>query len=70
MSGYVVSKGGTFGVVRRQYRNGDGVSIIVIDWGQIGWLTPVYEADCKKLRSSYEGEARQEAIEWLAAGCP
>ena len=63
MTGYVVSKGGTFGVPVRRYRNEDGESLVVIRWGR--FITPVFERDVKYLESSYEGEARKEAEEWL-----
>lgn len=65
MGGYVVSIGGTFGVVHRRYASEDGVPCVVIRWGPLGMLTPVKEEDVKFLRSSYEKEARQEAEEWL-----
>ena len=64
MSGYVVSRGGTFGVVSRMYRNSNGELCLVIRWEPLGWLTPVAAADCKQLQSSYESEARAEAEEW------
>ena len=65
MSGFVVSKGGTFGVPKRRYRNEDGEPCVVIKWGPLGWITPVFERDVKYLESSYKGEARKEAEEWL-----
>lgn len=66
MTGYVVSKGGTFGVVQRSYLNEAREPCIVVSWGPLGWLTPLREADCKQLRSSYESEARVEALTWLS----
>jgi hypothetical protein len=66
MTGYVVSKGGTFGVVQRSYLTEDRVPCIVVSWGPLGWVTPLREEDCKQLRSSYESEARAEAMAWLA----
>jgi hypothetical protein len=62
---YVVSKGGTFGVVERYYTTEAGVRMLVISWGPQGWITPVPEDDCKQLRSRWEGEAREEAKAWL-----
>ena len=67
MRGYVVSKGGTFGVVHREYLTEWGVEMIVIRWGPLGWSTPVEKKACKNLTSSYESEARKEAEEWLEA---
>lgn len=66
MTGYVVSKGGTFGVVHRSYLNEAREPCVVITWGPLGWITPVRESDCKQLRSSYESEAWAEAMTWLA----
>ena len=66
MSGYVVSKGGTFGTVSRQYVTEDGVPMVVICWGPLGWITPVREDECKQLRSGYQSEAQAEAAAWLA----
>jgi len=65
MRGYVVSKGGTFGVVQREYLTDSGVRMIVIRWGPLGWITPVEKNACKNLASGYESEARKEAEEWL-----
>lgn len=67
MTGYVVSKGGTFGVVHRVYRDGSGGRCVVIRWGPLGWVTPVPESECKYLRSFFESEARAEAEEWVNA---
>jgi|GEM_PF-6833083 len=64
--GYVVSRAGTFGTEQRSYENADGVHMVVIRWGPLGWLTPVPYADVKRLRSSFESEARAEAEAWLA----
>jgi hypothetical protein len=64
--GFVVSKGGTFGVVHRCYRNEDGEPMVVIRWGPLGWLTPCFQRDVLDLSSSFESEARKEAEEWLA----
>ena len=61
MSGYVVTRGGTFGRVVRTYRNEDGVPMCVIQWGPLNWITPVYAADVFALSSKYESKARQEA---------
>lgn len=63
--GYVVSKGGTFGAIERCYMTGDGKEALVIRWGPLRWITPVLEADCKRLRSPYESEAKTEAEAWL-----
>ena len=60
--GYVVSRGGTFGVVKRIY---DGGKNVLIRWGPLGWITPVAYSDVKFLKSNYECEARKEAEEWL-----
>jgi hypothetical protein len=65
VNGYVVTRGGTFGVVERNYTNLDGEHCIVIRWGRLGWLTPAFARDCKQLSSSYEAEARAQAQEWL-----
>ena len=65
MNGYAATRGGTFGVVHRTYRNEDGVPMAVIRWGPLGWLTPVYWKDVRLLSSTYEGEARAEADAWL-----
>lgn len=65
MNGYVVSRGGTFGVVHRTYHTEDGEPMVIIKWGPRGWITPVAEKDVKNLSSSYESEARKEAEEWL-----
>ena len=65
MRGYVVSKGGTFGVVEREYLTYLGVEMIVIKWGPLGWFTPVEKSSCRNLSSRYEAEARKEAEEWL-----
>ena len=62
---YVVSTGGTFGVVERIYRTESGEPMVVIRWGPLGWLTPVRGRDVRLLRSNYESEARTEAEEWL-----
>jgi NAD kinase len=67
MSGCIVSKRGTFGTVKRWYTTEAGVPCVVIEWGPLGWLTPVEEADCKRLRSRFESEARAEAEEWIAS---
>jgi hypothetical protein len=64
--GYVVSKSGTFGIVKRTYTTEAGEPCIVISWGPLGWITPVPERDCMRLRSSYEAEARAEAEQWVA----
>jgi hypothetical protein len=63
--GYVITKGGTFGVVVREYTSERGAPCVVIRWGPLGWITPVEAADCYQLRSSYESEARIEAERWL-----
>ena len=65
MSGYVVSRGGTFGVVSRQYRNENGDKMLVIKHGPLQWVTPVYESDCYFCKSAYHSEALAEAMEWL-----
>lgn len=65
MSGYVVSRGGTFGVVHRRYHNEEGEPMVIIRWGPLGWLTPVFERDVKNLSSSFQSEARKEAEAWL-----
>lgn len=62
---YVITKSGTFGTVERTYTNWKGEPGIVIAWGPLGWLTPVLESACMRLRSSYELEARAEADMWL-----
>ena len=67
MRGYVVSKGGIFGVVEREYLTESGVEMLVIRWGPLGWLTPVEKSSCKNLSSRYEAEARKEAGEWLGS---
>lgn len=67
MTGYVVSKGGTFGVVYRSYVTESGVACVLIRWGRLGWLTPVVEADCRQLASGFERQAREEASAWLAS---
>lgn len=67
MRGYVVSKGGTFGVVQREYLTESGVWMIVIRWGPLGWITPVEKKACKSLISKYQKGARKEAEEWLEA---
>ena len=67
MRGYVVSKGGAFGVVQREYTTESGVWMVVIRWGPLGWITPVEKMACKNLASRYEKEARKEAEEWLDA---
>jgi hypothetical protein len=64
-SGYVVSKGGTFGVVQRKYTTDNKVKMVIIRWGRLGWVTPVKEESCKFLSSPYELEARKEAEKWL-----
>lgn len=65
--GYVVSRGGTFGVVTRRYRSDlTGAPMCVIKWGPLGWLTPVEEVDIYWLASPYEALARREALMWLA----
>ncbi len=63
---YVVSKGGTFGTIRRWYTTEAGVPMVVIEWGPLGWLTPVPESECKRLSSRWESEALAEARAWLA----
>ena len=65
MFGYVVSKNGTFGVVKRTYTTESGEKMVVIQWGPLGWITPVSESECKQLKSPYESIARKEAEEWL-----
>lgn len=61
MTGYVISRGGTFGVVQRRYRDDSGDMCLIVRWGPLGWLTPVKERDCIQLHSRYESEARREA---------
>ena len=63
--GYVVSRGGTFGVVEREYLTEDGVPMAVIRWGPLGWLTPTRVEDIKQLSSRFEAEAREQALKWL-----
>jgi hypothetical protein len=63
--GYVVSRGGTFGIAKRNYTTESGEDCVVIQWGPLGWITPVRARDCKQLASSYEREAREEAEAWL-----
>jgi len=65
MSGFIVSKGGTFGTVQRRYMTEEFVPMVVIEWGPLRWVTPVREADVKRLESPYESEAREEAEAWL-----
>ncbi len=65
--GYVVSRGGTFGTIRRRYTTEDGIPMCVIEWGPLGWLTCVRQVDCHRLVSPYEREARDEAEKWLAS---
>lgn len=67
MRGFVCTRGGTFGVVERNYRDGDGREAVVISWGPLGWLTPALESDCKQLSSRWEVEARAEAEAWIAS---
>lgn len=62
---YVISRGGTFGVVSRRYVTEAGEPMVVIRWGPLGWLTPVREQDTRQLSSPYEAEAQQEARRWL-----
>lgn len=63
-SGYVVTRGGTFGRVVRSWV-GEAGWVSLIKWGPLGWLTPVASEDVHYLRSAYESEARREAEEWL-----
>jgi hypothetical protein len=35
--------------------------MVIIRWGPLGWITPVYERDTHELLSPYESEARAEA---------
>ena len=67
MNGFVVSKGGTFGTIAREYVDGAGTAYVVIRWGPSppGRFTPVRAADCRQLISSSESEAKDEAIKWL-----
>lgn len=65
MTGWVVSKGGTFGVAERTYVTESGESCVVIVWGPLGWQTPVPVRDCKQLRSRWKAEALEEAKAWL-----
>ncbi len=65
MAGYVVSKGGTFGTVKRTYRNDAGVPHVVVRHGPLGWLTPVPESEIMQLSSRYESEALLEAKQLL-----
>jgi len=67
--GYVVSKYGTFGTVRRVVQSCEtGENVVVIEWcGPLNWISPVAEKDCKYLSSRYGGEAREEAKAWLAS---
>lgn len=62
---YIVSKGGTFGVLERRYTTMSGEAAVVIKWGS-GTFTPVLEEDTKVLRSCYEEDAREEAEVWLS----
>lgn len=67
MTGFVVSRYGTFGYVEREYHTEAGVPMVVIEWGALGWITPVPVSECKQLRyTRWEGEARAEAEAWLA----
>ena len=68
MRGYVVSRGGTFGVVSRQYRNENGDSMLVIKHGPLQWVTPVYESGCHFCKSAHYSGALAEAVEWLEEG--
>lgn len=67
MSGYVVSRDGTFGVVTRTFDNLDGQKIVVIQWGPLRWVTTRYAEDVHALSSPYEAEARAEAKAWVEA---
>lgn len=65
---YVVSKGGTFGVLEREYITEDGVPMVVIRWGPLGWLTPVSKEKVRVLfHLCWESEARNEAVAWVRA---
>lgn len=59
--GYVVSRGGTFGIEDRRYHTLSGVEVVVIRWGPLGWLTPVPASDVITLASTFECDARKEA---------
>jgi hypothetical protein len=61
------TKSGTFGTVDRNYTTDDGVRMVLVRWGALGWLTPAPEAECKQLASRYESEAKDEARAWVRA---
>ena len=66
MNGYVVSRGGTFGTVVREWVSAlTGKEMLLIRWGPLRWVTPVNKEDVKQLASSYEAVAWQEAKAWL-----
>ena len=62
---YVVTRAGTFGAVVRTYTTTAGVPSVVIRWGPLGWVSPVFAKDVRLLKSRYEAEARAEAVAWL-----
>jgi hypothetical protein len=63
---YVVSKGGTYGVVARTYCSEDGTEMVVIKWGRFGWLSPVRWKDCAVVTSRVEAERKM--AEWEQTG--
>lgn len=64
--GYVVTRGGTFGIVSRVYHS-DLINkdMALVTWGPLRWITPVLLSDVRPLKSRYESEARAEAEQWL-----
>jgi hypothetical protein len=61
LSGYVVSRGGILGVVKRQYLSEDGKEITLVQYGPLGWLAPFYSEELYQLNSVWETDARKEA---------
>jgi len=64
-TGFVVSKGGTFGIPIREYLGANDIPMVVIQWGPFRWVTPVYASDVIQLKSRYHSVAFKEAKEIL-----